>query len=99
MATKLNESEISARLASHPGWAASGSSAGGDSSISQTFKFKDHITALGFVVRVGMVAEVLNHHPDLRIVYNRVEITLSTHDAGGVTENDFQLAEKIDGLG
>jgi 4a-hydroxytetrahydrobiopterin dehydratase len=92
MATKLNESEISTRLGARPGWSAEGDS------ISQTFKFKDHITALGFVVRVGMVAEVLNHHPDLRIVYNRVEIALSTHDAGGVTEKDFELAEKIDGL-
>jgi 4a-hydroxytetrahydrobiopterin dehydratase len=94
MATKLSESEISTRLGARPGW-----SAEGDRSISQTFKFKDHITALGFVVRVGMVAEVLNHHPDLRIVYNRVEIALSTHDADGVTEKDFEFAEKIDGLG
>lgn len=94
MATKLSESEISTRLGARQGWSASG-----DQSITQTFKFKDHITALGFVVRVGMVAEVLNHHPDLRIVYNRVEIILNTHDAGGVTEKDFELAEKIDGLG
>ena len=99
MATKLSESEISTRLGARPGWSAGGSAANGERSITQTFTFKDHITALGFVVRVGMVAEVLNHHPDLRIVYNRVEIILSTHDASGVTEKDFELAEKIDGLG
>jgi len=99
MATKLSESEIVTRLGAHPGWSASGSAANGERSINQTFKFKDHITALGFVLRVGMVAEVLNHHPDLRIVYNRVEIILNTHDANGVTDKDFELAEKIDGLG
>jgi 4a-hydroxytetrahydrobiopterin dehydratase len=93
MATKLTESEISARLGARPGW-----SALADRSIQRTFTFQDHITALGFVVRVGIVAEVLDHHPDLRIVYNRVEITLNTHDADGVTEKDFALAEKIDGL-
>lgn len=93
MATKLSESEISARLGAREGWSADDVGA-----ITRTFSFKDHITALGFVVRVGMVAEVLNHHPDLRIVYNKVEIRLNTHDAGGVTEKDFELAAKIDGL-
>jgi 4a-hydroxytetrahydrobiopterin dehydratase len=66
-----------------------------DKSLTHTFTFADHITAMGFVVRVAMAAEVLNHHPDLRIVYNRVEISLSTHDAGGVTEKDLALAERI----
>lgn len=70
----------------------------GDQSLSRTFKFSDHITAMGFVVRVAMVAEVMNHHPDLRIVYSTVDITLSTHDAGGVTENDVALAQRIDAL-
>lgn len=93
MATKLSQPEISAHLAGVQGW-----SADSDRAIQRTFTFKDHITALGFVVRVGMVAEVLDHHPDLRIVYNRVEITLNTHDAGGVTEKDFALAQEIDGL-
>jgi 4a-hydroxytetrahydrobiopterin dehydratase len=51
---------------------------------------------MGFVTRVAMAAEVLDHHPDLRIVYNTVDIVLSSHDAGGVTDRDFALAKKID---
>ncbi len=93
MPSKLTESEIATKLATFAGW-----SAVGDRSIRRTFTFKDHITAMGFVVRVGMVAEVLDHHPDLRIVYNRVEIVLNTHDADGVTEKDFALAGRIDAL-
>lgn len=93
MPSKLTESEIAAKLVAFTGW-----SALGDRSIRRTFTFKDHITAMGFVVRVGMAAEVLDHHPDLRIVYNRVEIVLSTHDADGVTEKDFALAGRIGAL-
>jgi 4a-hydroxytetrahydrobiopterin dehydratase len=53
---------------------------------------------MGFVVRVAMAAEVMDHHPDLRVVYNKVEIVLNTHSAGGVSEKDFALAARIDGL-
>ena len=93
MPSKLTESEIAAKLPAFTGW-----SALGDRSIRRTCTFKDHITAMGFVVRVAMAAEVLDHHPDLRIVYNRVEIVLNTHDADGVTEKDFALAGRIDAL-
>lgn len=90
MAGKLDESNIIERLDALPGW-------GGDTtSLKKTFKFADHITAMGFVNRVAMCAEVLNHHPDLRIVYNTVELVLSTHDAGGVTDKDFQLANQVE---
>jgi len=80
-------------LADLPGWTADGDS------ITRTYKFRDHIEAMGFVVRVAMTAETLNHHPDLRIVYNTVELRLSSHDAGGVTARDGELARKINALG
>lgn len=63
------------------------------------FEFKDFITAFSFMARVAMVAEKMNHHPLWTNVYNRVEIRLSTHDAGDVvTDKDRKLAEKIDQL-
>ena len=93
MPAKLSAAEVAQRLAGAPGW-----SADGEASIRRAFKFADHIEAMGFVVRVAMTAEVIDHHPDLRIVYNNVEIVLSTHSAGGVTEKDFALAERIDSL-
>ena len=92
MPTKHTPEQVATALASLDGWAA------GDDVISKTFNFADHITAMGFVVRVAMAAEVMDHHPDLRIVYNRVEINLSSHDAGGVTDRDIALAAKINGL-
>jgi 4a-hydroxytetrahydrobiopterin dehydratase len=91
MPTKMTADQVAAGVRALAGWAADS-----DASIKRTFKFKDHITAMGFVTRVAMAAEVLDHHPDLRIVYNTVDIVLSSHDAGGVTDRDFALAKKID---
>jgi len=72
---------------------------GDESAISRDFKFKDFNEALGFMVRVGVLAEQANHHPNLSNVYNRVSIALTTHDAGDkVTEKDLDLAAKINGL-
>ena len=65
-------------------------------SIHKDFKFKDFISAFGFMSQVALHAEKLNHHPDWKNVYNTVSITLSTHDAGGLTELDFKLAKLID---
>lgn len=63
----------------------------------QNFKFKDFSQAFGFMARVALVAEQLNHHPQWSNVYNKVEITLCTHEAGDVvTEKDYQLASAID---
>ncbi len=93
MAGKLAAAEVAARTERLDGWTADG-----DREIVRTFRFLDHSQAMGFVVRVALAAEAMNHHPDLRIVYNRVEIRLSTHDAGGVTESDFKLAGQIDGF-
>jgi 4a-hydroxytetrahydrobiopterin dehydratase len=64
----------------------------------RTFVFKDFVEALGFVNRVGQVAEKAGHHPDIDIRYNRVRLALVTHDAGGLTEKDFQLAAQASKL-
>ena len=91
MPKSMNSNEIAAALESLPGWAADATAA-----IAKTFTFGDHVVAMGFVNRVALVAEAMDHHPDLRIVYNRVEIRLNSHDAQGVTERDIRLAEKIE---
>ena len=67
--------------------------------ISKIFQFKDFAEALAFVNKIGAEAEMLDHHPDIFIhSWNKVKITLSTHSEGGITEKDFQLAEKIERL-
>ena len=93
MPAKFDAARIQQELSALPGWAADE-----DSALTRTFKFKDHIEAMGFVTRVAMAAEVMDHHPDLRIVYNTVDIRLNSHDAGGVTERDVKLATKINDL-
>lgn len=67
-------------------------------SLHRTFTFADFGEAFAFMTRVALIAEKMDHHPDWRNVYNRVEITLSTHDAGGVTGLDFEMAGKMDGV-
>ena len=64
--------------------------------IEKKFQFKNFTEALGFIVKVGVVSEKMNHHPELFNVYNTVTIRLTTHDAGGVTDKDFKLASEID---
>lgn len=64
--------------------------------ITRTFEFPDFVTALNFVTRVGEKAEALGHHPDIDIRYNKVRLALTSHDAGGLTEKDFQLAASCD---
>ena len=68
----------------------------GRDAISRRFEFKDFNAAWGFMARVALAAEKLDHHPEWSNVYNRVDITLSTHDAGGLSERDIQLATLID---
>ncbi len=66
--------------------------------LKKTFVFKDFVESLSFVVKVGMVAERIGHHPDITINYNKVSLSLTTHDAGGITEKDHELAKIIDEL-
>ena len=67
-------------------------------SIQRKFQFKDFVEAFGFLTSVALVAEQLGHHPEIYNVYNKVELVLTTHDAGGLTELDHKMAERIDGL-
>ncbi|MBL1208453.1 MAG: 4a-hydroxytetrahydrobiopterin dehydratase [Geminocystis sp. GBBB08] len=85
----LNELEIRQQLANFPDWITSGQT------ISKTYKFKDFIQAVEFINRLVTPSEKAGHHPDIEINYNKVTIHLSTHDAGGVTQKDFDLATEI----
>lgn len=69
-----------------------------DKKIKKEFKFKDFKGSLDFVNKVGALAEEQQHHPNITIIYNKVNITLSTHAIGGLSENDFIMAAKIDRL-
>ena len=66
--------------------------------LHKTFKFRDFNAAFGFMVQAAMVAEKMDHHPEWANVYNKVEVTLTTHSAGGVTQLDLTLAEALDSL-
>jgi 4a-hydroxytetrahydrobiopterin dehydratase len=70
----------------------------GRDALHRAFKFPDFVSAWGFMCRVALLAEKADHHPEWSNVYNRVEITLSTHDAGGLSTHDVALARAIDGL-
>ncbi|MBX6425731.1 MAG: 4a-hydroxytetrahydrobiopterin dehydratase [Variibacter sp.] len=94
MAAKLSAAERREGLAQLSGW----SEVAGRDAITKTFRFKDFNAAFGFMARVALVAEKLDHHPEWRNVYRTVEVTLSTHDAGGVTARDLELARAIDAI-
>ena len=89
MAQLLSEAEIQQRASVLNGWRVD------DSRLECTRKFKDFIQAIEFVNQLVEPAESAGHHPDIEISYNKVKIALTTHDAGGLTEKDFQLAEVI----
>ena len=91
MGTKAaTEPEIADALADLQGWKRAGTV------ISKAFTFKDFVAAWGFMSRVALLADKRDHHPDWRNVWNKVDITLTTHDAGGLTSLDFELARAID---
>ena len=69
----------------------------GRDAITRKFEFGNFNEAFGFMTRVGLLAEKMDHHPEWFNVYNKVEVTLATHDAGGVTENDVKMAKAMDG--
>jgi 4a-hydroxytetrahydrobiopterin dehydratase len=66
--------------------------------IEKKFEFANFVEALGFIVKVGVLAEKVNHHPEIFNVYNKVNLRLSTHDANGLTDKDFKLAKELDKL-
>jgi 4a-hydroxytetrahydrobiopterin dehydratase len=88
--SRLDEAGIVQTLRQTPGWARAGDE------IKRTYRFKDFREALAFVNRVGELAERAGHHPDVDIRYNAVTLALTTHDAGGLTAKDFDLARAID---
>ena len=90
--THLDNAEVDARLAEHPGWERSGAA------ISKSFSRSDFVGSVKFVDSLVEPAEAMNHHPDLEISWDTVTVSLSTHSEGGVTAADFELAAKIDAL-
>jgi len=94
MTQKLAGPARAAALARLAGW----SDVAGRDAICKKFIFKDFNAAFGFMTRAALVAEKLDHHPEWFNVYKTVEVTLSTHDAGGLTELDIKLAEAMDRL-
>jgi 4a-hydroxytetrahydrobiopterin dehydratase len=87
--TKLSEHEVAEELKKLAGW----SKANGN--LHRVFEFKDFTQAFGFMTRVALAAEKMDHHPDWSNSWNKVTVDLSTHSAGGITKNDFELAGKI----
>lgn len=92
MAQKLNPDERTKALKQLSGW----SEVPGRDAITRSFKFKTFNEAFGFMSRVALEAEKMDHHPEWSNVYNKVEVVLSTHSAGGLTELDVKLAGKMD---
>ena len=94
MAQKLTGQNRSDALRKLNGW----SEVSGRDAITRKFVFKDFNQAFGFMTRAALIAEKMDHHPEWFNVYKTIEVTLSTHDAGGVTELDVQLAGAMDGM-
>jgi 4a-hydroxytetrahydrobiopterin dehydratase len=92
MAVKMRDDEIQASLDELEGWSLA------DEKLHREFRFSDFITAFGFMASAAIESEKMNHHPEWFNVYNKVIVHLTTHDAGGITELDFQLAEKMNKL-
>jgi 4a-hydroxytetrahydrobiopterin dehydratase len=89
---KLTEGEISAAVTRLPGWSVK------DGKLHREYKFPDFAHAMGFMMTAAPAIERLDHHPEWANVYNRVTVDLSTHDAGGVTQKDCELAGLLEGI-
>ncbi len=92
MAARLTGDARRAALETLEGWA----EVDGRDAIRKSFRFKTFNQAFGFMTRVALTAEKMNHHPEWFNVYNRIDVTLATHDAGGVTDLDIRLARFMD---
>ncbi len=91
-AKKLSDAEIQKNLDQLNGWTVE------DGKLHKEFQFDTFVTAFGFMAQLALVAESMNHHPEWFNVYNRVTIDLMTHDAGGISELDFQWAKQADSI-
>ncbi len=91
---RLTDEEVTAALAKLSGW----SRMAGREAISKTFAFSDFGAAFGFMTRAAIAAETLDHHPEWSNVWNRVDVTLTTHDAKGLTALDIELAAAMDAI-
>lgn len=89
---RLSSEQISSELKNLPGWSIK------DEKLHRDFEFEDFNQAFGFMTRAAMHIEKKNHHPEWFNVYNKLAIDLTTHDAGGITENDIQLAKILNSL-
>ncbi len=89
---KMTAEQIEVELKNLPGWTLT------DEKLHRELKFNNFVQAFGFMTQVAILADGLNHHPEWRNVYNRVTIDLTTHEAGGISSRDFELAGKIDEL-
>ena len=89
---KLGEAEVASRLVSLSGWSVV------HAKLHREYRFSDFVHAFGFMSACALVAEGMNHHPEWSNVWSRVVVDLSTHDAGGITELDFELAAKMEAL-
>lgn len=89
---KFSEEQVAAGLKEHPAWVEL------NGEIQRTFEFADFIGAMKFVNSVAKYAEDTQHHPDILIRYNKVTLSVSTHDANGITQKDFDLADATDQL-
>ncbi len=92
MVEKLSEDQVATAVAEHPNWSEM------NGAIQRTYQFNDFIESMAFVNKVADHAESVQHHPDILVRYNKVTLTLSTHDAGGITEKDFDFATEADKL-
>ena len=89
---RLNESEIKNELVKVQGWTVN------KNKLTKTFEFRDFGDAFAFMTRIAIEAEKMNHHPEWFNVYNKITVDLTTHDAGGITKNDINLARILNSL-
>ena len=92
MISLIEKNQLDSFLEKNPSWIID------NKTIKKEFKFENFIEAFGFMSKVALLSEKIDHHPDWQNIYNKVKINLTTHDKGGITTNDIKLAEAIDKL-
>ncbi len=92
MVSLLEKNQLDCFIKNNPSWIID------NNAIKKEFNFDNFIDAFGFISKIALLSEKMNHHPDWQNTYNKVKIILTTHDKGGITTNDIKLAESIDKL-